>query len=48
MRKITVYLAILLLSISVVFAASVSRDLPRRADPNTELTVKLIKDCFIC
>jgi len=41
MRKITVYLAILLLSMSVVFAASVSRDLPRRADPNSELTVKL-------
>lgn len=42
MRKIIVYLTIFLLSISMVFAASVSRDLPSRADPNSELTVKLM------
>lgn len=41
MKKITAYLAVFLLSISLVFAASVSRDLPGRADPSTELTVKL-------
>jgi len=41
MRKAIVYLMVFLFTISLVFAASVSRDLPGRADPNSELTVKL-------
>jgi len=41
MRKAIVYGLMGLLLLSVVFAASVSRDLPRRADPNSELAVKL-------
>ena len=41
MRKVFLYFTIFLLAINFVFAASVSRDLPRRADPNSELTVKL-------
>ena len=41
MRKTIVYCAMLLLALSVVFAASVNRELPRRADPNSDLTVKL-------
>lgn len=41
MKKMTAYLAIFLLTMSMTFAASVSRSLPGRADPNSELTVKL-------
>ena len=41
MKKAIVYLITLLFAINFVFAASVSRDLPSRADPNSELTVKL-------
>ena len=41
MRKTFVYFIIFILAIGYVFAASVSRDLPQRADPNSELTVKL-------
>lgn len=41
MRKVFLHLIIFLLAISFAFAASVSRDLPGRADPNSELTVKL-------
>ncbi|MCH8003358.1 MAG: hypothetical protein IH934_01905 [Nanoarchaeota archaeon] len=41
MRKVIAYLMVFLFAISFVFAASVSRDLPQRADPNSELTVKL-------
>ena len=41
MRKVFLHLIIFLLVISFAFAASVSRDLPGRADPNSELTVKL-------
>tara|TARA_Y100000310_G_C20549708_1_gene747414 strand:- start:51 stop:695 length:645 start_codon:yes stop_codon:yes gene_type:complete len=41
MIKLFVYLMVFLMAISFVFAASVSRDLPSRADPNSELTVKL-------
>ena len=41
MKKMTAYLAIFLLTMSMAFAASVSRSLPGRADPNSELTVKL-------
>jgi len=41
MRKVFVYLMVFLFAISFAFAASVSRDLPQRADPNSELTVKL-------
>jgi len=41
MKKTIIYFIVLLLTISIVFAASVSRDLPARADPNSELTVKL-------
>ncbi len=41
MKKAIVYGLMSLLLLSVVFAASVSRSLPRRADPNSELTVKL-------
>jgi len=41
MRKTIVYFMMGLLVLSVVFASSVSRDLPARADPNSELAVKL-------
>lgn len=41
MRKTIVYFMMGLLLLSAVFAASVSRELPRRADPNSELAVKL-------
>jgi len=41
MKKAIVYLITFLFTISFVFAASVSRELPGRADPNSELTVKL-------
>ena len=41
MKKTIIYFIVLMLTIGVVFAASVSRDLPARADPNSELTVKL-------
>ncbi len=41
MKKTIVYVIMSLLVLSVVFAASVSRDLPPRADPNSELAVKL-------
>lgn len=41
MRKVIAYLMVFLFAISFVFAASVSRDLPQRVDPNSELTVKL-------
>ena len=41
MKKTTAYLTIFLLTMSMAFAASVSRSLPGRADPNSELTVKL-------
>ena len=42
MRKTIVYVVMGLLVLSVVFAASVSRELPRRADPNGDVTVKLL------
>ena len=41
MGKTIVYIMMGLLVLSLGFAASVSRDLPARADPNSELTVKL-------
>jgi len=41
MKNFFIYLTVFILAISFVFAASVSRDLPQRADPNSELTVKL-------
>ena len=41
MRKTIVYFIMCLLALSVVFAASVSRELPRRADPNSDATIKL-------
>ena len=41
MKKVIVYFSMFLVVASLVFAASVSRDLPSRADPNSELTVKL-------
>jgi len=41
MKKAIVYVTVFILAISFVFAASVSRELPGRADPNSELTVKL-------
>jgi hypothetical protein len=42
MKKAIVYFLISLLTASIAFAASVSRELPGRADPNSEITVKLI------
>lgn len=41
MKKTIVYILMCLLMLGVVFAASVSRELPRRADPNSDVTVKL-------
>jgi len=40
-KKTIVYLVMGLLLLSVVLAASVSRDLPRRADPNSDVKIKL-------
>lgn len=41
MKKTIIYGVMSLLVLSVVFAASVSRELPRRADPNGDVTIKL-------
>ncbi|MBI2107729.1 hypothetical protein HYU10_00585 [Candidatus Woesearchaeota archaeon] len=41
MKKIPIYLSVFLLAVSMAFAASISRELPSRADPNSELTVNL-------
>ena len=41
MNKTIVYFMMGLLVLSVVFGASVNRDLPQRADPNSELAVRL-------
>jgi hypothetical protein len=42
MKKTIIYLLASLLLISMVAAASVTRELPTRADPNKEATIKLI------
>ncbi len=41
MKKSITYLVMILLAISLVSAVSVTRVLPKRANPNSELTVKL-------
>lgn len=41
MRKTILYILMFLITTTLVFAASVSRTLPNRADPNTELAVRL-------
>ena len=41
MKKTIVYLVMVFLLLGTVFAASVSRSLPRRADPNSDATIKL-------